>query len=74
MFDLETLLAFMAEFKKKTGMSEKLGGLDNLSSHCHPDFRKYAKEETNSLLIYTPEDCTDLCAVTDAGLGKAIKV
>lgn len=25
------------------------------------------------MLIYTPEDCTDLCAVTDLGLGKAIK-
>ncbi len=57
----------------QSGNAEKLVGLDNLSAHCHPDFRWYAKHETNSLLIYTPEDCTDLCAVTDAGLEKAIK-
>ena len=57
----------------QSGNAEKLVGLDNLSTHCHSVFCKYSKEKTNSLLVYTPEDCIDLCAVTDAGLGKSIK-
>ena len=73
-FDGATCRAWLKDFRAQAGsQSEKLLGLDNLGGQCHPDFRSYARNDCNSLLIYTPEDCTDLCAVTDAGLGKAIK-
>ena len=48
--------------------------MDNLSGHCTPEFRATAWDSTPRVhIMYTPADCTDACAVTDDGLGKAIK-
>ena len=67
-------MAWLKDFRRQTGIrEEKLLGCDNLGGQTHPDFREYARKSANTLLVYTPEDCTDLCAVTDAGLGREIK-
>ena len=47
--------------------------MDNLGSQCQPEFKEYIRKECNTLIVYTPNNCTDLCAVTDAGIGKVIK-
>ena len=72
-FDTETCIAYARSFRKQTGSAEKLVGLDNLSSHVTPRFKKYMKTQANTLLLFTPDDCTDLCAVTDAGAFPAVK-
>lgn len=36
-------------------------------------FKHMARSETERLLLYTPEHCTNLCAVTDSHLGKMVK-
>ena len=73
-FDTPTSMQFAENFNRQTpdGNTEKLLGLDNLGSQCAPEFKKRIREGI-SLLIYTPENCTDLCAVTDKGLGMAVK-
>ena len=73
-FDRPTCMSWAKDYRRSTGIQqEKLLGLDNLDGQTHPEFRKYLRQSSNSLLIYTPADCTDLCAVTDAGLGRSIK-
>lgn len=47
-------------------------GLDNWGCQSTKKFQQKAAD-LDILLIYTPEDCTDLCAVTDAGPGNEIK-
>eukprot|EP00479_Gromia_sphaerica_P011675 TRINITY_DN5852_c0_g1_i1.p1 TRINITY_DN5852_c0_g1~~TRINITY_DN5852_c0_g1_i1.p1 ORF type:complete len:195 (-),score=44.11 TRINITY_DN5852_c0_g1_i1:244-828(-) len=71
--DYNVSMTWLNDFRKETPPEEKLLGMDNLGAHCHIDFRHFARTRANSLLLYTPEDCTDLCAVTDAGLGKMVK-
>ena len=66
-FDTETCMAYAKGFRKQTGASEKLLGLDNLTSHCTPRFKAYMKQHANTLLLFSPDGCTDLCAVVDAG-------
>lgn len=66
-FDTETCIAYARSFRKQTGPHEKLLGLDNLTAHVTPRFKRYMKTQANTLLLFTPDDCTDLCAVTDAG-------
>lgn len=73
-FDRRTCMAWARDFRRDCGhVREKLLGLDNLDGQTYPQFRKYLRGSANVLLIYTPADCTDLCAVTDKGLGRAIK-
>ena len=43
--------------------------LDNLNGHRTEEYKKVA-EEKSTFLLYTPAECTDLCAVNDYGLGK----
>ena len=71
--DYDISMTWISDFAKEASPQEKLLGMDNLGAHCHPDFRYFARTQANTLLLYTPEDCTDLCAVTDAGLGKLVK-
>ena len=65
-FDTATSLQFAKNFKHQVRpfTDEKLLGLDNLNSQCAPVFIEQMRK-SNVQLIYTPEDCTDLCAVTD---------
>ena len=72
-FDTHTCLAYAKDFKRETKSAEKLHQMDNLKGQSCPEFRKFMKEEANTLLLYTPPGCTDLCAAVDAGLGKSIK-
>ena len=72
--DTSVSLKWASIFAEQTGSpQEKLLGLDNLGSQCNPVFKNFIREKADALLIYTPAGCTDLCAVTDFGLGKAIK-
>lgn len=66
-FDTATSLQFARNFKNQARPSneEKLLGLDNLNSQCSPDFI-HSMRKSSVQLCYTPADCTDLCAVTDA--------
>ena len=65
-FDTQTSLQFTKNFKNQARPSsqEKLLGLDNLNSQCAPGFIE-AMRKAKAQLLYTPADCTDLCAVTD---------
>ena len=53
---------------------EYLVCLDNLKGHCCPEYQSILRNDGNALIIYTPPNCTDVCAVTDAGLGRSIKM
>jgi len=66
-FDTATSLQFAKNFRGQVrpANQEKLLGLDNLNSQCAPDFID-SMRKAKVQLIYTPADCTDLCAVTDA--------
>ena len=52
---------------------EYLVCLDNHKGHTSDEFKDILKREGNAFVLYTPPNCTDLCAVTDAGLGRTIK-
>jgi hypothetical protein len=70
--DSNVVMNWLKDYKKESGSGEKLLGLDNLGAQCSPEFKEAARK-TETLLIYTPEDCTDACAVTDAGPGRSLK-
>ena len=73
-FDSHTSMMYAKNFASQIGTAEeKLLWCDNLGSQTNPRFKKFIRENTNSLLIYTPEGCTDVCAVTDHNLGKSVK-
>lgn len=65
-FDTPTSLQFAKNFRNQArpANQEKLLGLDNLNSQCAPEFIE-AMRKSRVQLLYTPADCTDLCAVTD---------
>ena len=48
--------------------------MDNLTGQLKPDFRDILKREGNAFILYTPANCTDVVAVTDAGLGRSVKM
>ena len=48
--------------------------LDNLSSQLGPNISKLAKRVGGTKFVWTPENCTDLCAVVDCGVGAYIKI
>ena len=66
-FDTATSLQFTNNFRSqcRSANQEKLLGLDNLNSQCAPQFI-HTMRKVKVQLIYTPADCTDLCAVTNA--------
>ena len=53
-------------------LGHRLLGLDNWGPQATPEWQAQAKAY-GVKLAYTPEDSTDLCAVTDDGLGWEIK-
>ena len=63
-FDTVTCAAYAKDFRKQTSRRFKLLGADNLSGQCTPAFKRYMKGTANTLMAYSPADCTDLCAVT----------
>ena len=72
-FDTATCQAYAKDFKKQAKRGQKLHQLDNLGGQSCPEFRAYMKDEADTLLHFTPPDCTDLAAAVDAGLGKDVK-
>jgi len=66
--------AWLEDFQKYTHKADRkrILGLDNFSSQANDRYEENAKK-VNINLAYTPENCTDLVAVTDAGLGYQIK-
>ena len=46
---------------------------DNLGAHLTEDVKTVLTRAEVTLLL-TPKNCTDVCAVTDAGLGRSIKL
>ena len=46
--------------------------MDNLHGHRTPEYKEVGAE-CGVIIAYTPEDCTDLCAVNDYGLGAMVK-
>jgi len=74
-FDTVTCMAWLQDTMQsfiKSG--DHLLCLDNLGAHVNPDFRRAAWQHKPKVwLTYTPADCTDACAVTDDGLGRAFK-
>ncbi|MEE8128326.1 MAG: hypothetical protein V3T45_07220 [Nitrospinaceae bacterium] len=78
-FDTSTCMAFARRFVQQTktlrrsANTELLLGCDNLTGQSAPEFRKLLWEKCNTLIAFTPPHCTDLCAVTDSHLGRAIK-
>ncbi len=46
--------------------------LDNAGGHIRSETVNECKEH-NAQLVFTPARCTDMCAVTDAGLGRSLK-
>ena len=64
---------WLADFNDDTKfLGDRLLGLDNWGPQSTPDWQALARKYRTKL-AYTPEDTTDLCAVTDAGLGWEIK-
>ena len=46
---------------------------DNLGAHATEEYKDLLENEGNCTLLFTPKNCTDICAVTNAGLGKSVK-
>ncbi len=70
-------MTFARRFHKQTKtrpQREKIFGANNLTCQAHPDFREFMFSKAKTLIAYTPPDCTDLCAVTDSHIGRAIKL
>ena len=72
-FDGATCLAYAKDFKRQAKWGPKLHQLDNLGGQSDPEFRQIMKEEADTLLAFTPPNCTDLAAACDAGLIKSVK-
>jgi len=73
-FDTSMCLSYANFFSEQISDGhENFVGMDNLSAHCSSMFKTKMRQDCSALLLYTPDGCTDLCAVTDAGLGKAVK-
>ena len=66
--------AWLEDFDKitKTKNPKRALGLDNYSTQSSERYQAEAKE-WNIKLVFTPEDCTDVTAVTDDGIGNEIK-
>ena len=52
---------------------EYLVCLENLKGHTNIEYLDILKREGNAFVLFTPTNCTDVVAVTDAGLGRSIK-
>lgn len=67
--------AWMEDFCELAAKNEPevMLGLDNLSTQKTTNYQQTARDG-DVLLTYTPEDTTDLCAVTDDGLGEMTKL
>ena len=68
---------WLEEFHKQTkrmplGLERRVLGLDNWSSQNSDHYKGRAKELLIKL-ANSPDNCTDMCAVTDAGPGNEIK-
>lgn len=69
----DVCIALLKDFHQQTkSQGPVILGLDNWGSQATVDYQRTAKK-WKVKLVYTPENCTDLCAVTDYGLGATLK-
>lgn len=65
--------AQLRDFHRHTkSQGDRILGLDNWGPQATIEYQAKAKR-FGIKLVYTPEACTDLCAVTDYGLGATLK-
>lgn len=70
-FDFNTCLAYAKAFQESTGVhDEKLLGFDNLTALYTPRFKRCIKLRSKTLLLLIPDNCTNVCAVTDASANR----
>ena len=69
----DVCLQTLKDFNKQTSRQGfRLLGMDNWDAQATDEYQNLAKE-MKIKLAYSPSDCTDLCAVTDYGLGLSLK-
>jgi len=72
-FDVRTFSEFMKDFLKALPHKPHVVIMDNADGHVTDHVQAECK--TNDVrLVFTPGSCTDMCAVTDAGLGRSLKL
>ena len=72
-FDTVTCDAWARYFSDYISNQRHILVMDNLGGHSTPYFRQIM-EDAQVELVSTPTRCTDLCAVTDCGLGRSVKL
>ncbi len=72
-FDTRTFAAFWDDFLNKLPRVPHIVVMDNAEPHFSSHVKR-ASMQRNVQLVSTPPNCTDLCAATDAGLGKSVKL
>lgn len=72
-FDTRTFATFFDDFLAALPPVPHVVVLDNASGHFSSHVRA-ASALRSVKLVSTPPDCTDICAATDAGLGRSVKL
>ena len=72
-FDNVTFEAFMEDMLPEFNQQPCVIVMDNLGGHCTKTIRSLLAD-ANADVVFTPPNCTDLVAVTDAGLGRSFKL
>ncbi len=71
-FDDRTFGAYMQDCLRALPKKPHVIIMDNAGGHVTDEVRRECAEKKVEL-VFTPANCTDICAVTDAGLGKSVK-
>ena len=72
-FDHRTFAAYWDDMHELLPKQPHVVIMDNAASHWSPHI-KAASKQRKIEMVSTPENCTDLCAATDAGLGRSVKL
>ncbi len=72
-FDVRTFAAYFDDMLESLPRGPHVIVMDNAEGHFS-EHVKAASEKRKVRLVSTPANCTDLCAATDAGLGRSLKL
>ncbi len=72
-FDVRTFAAYWDDMVSELPDVPHVVIMDNAEGHFSSHVRQ-ASRVRNIQLVSTPANCTDLCAATDAGLGRSLKL
>ena len=72
-FDVRTFAAYFDDMLCELPNVPHVVVMDNAEGHFSAQV-KHSSERRNVRLVATPAGCTDLCAATDAGLGRSVKL